>query len=107
MRACYGEAQKLAARRAMPAFYSQLMVRTAEILEQHADGAPPTRRAVSACGGSRTSQRKGPESDDFWAGVAVGDALLLAAIGDGEISAKEEDESSRPISSPGAAAARG
>ena len=33
-----------------------------------------------------------PVADDFWAGVAVGDALLLAAIGDGEISAAEEQE---------------
>ena len=49
-------------------------------------GPPVTLARIAA------TQRKGTESDDFWAGVAVGDALLLAAIADSEISAKEEEE---------------
>ena len=92
MRACYQEAQELAAKEGDPAYYSQLMVMTAEILEQHADGAAADAARRSRLRRDRRDPAQGAESGDFWAGVAVGDALLLAAIADGEISAKEEAE---------------
>ena len=92
MRMWYGKAHELGAEEGDPGYYSQLMVITAEILEQHAEGASADAARRSRLRRIAGSQRKGPDSADFWAGVAVGDALLLAAIADGEISAKEEDE---------------
>ena len=73
-------------------FYPQLMVATAEILEQHTTGAKAERTRSKRLRELATAQRAQAGTDDFWAGVAVGDALLLAAIGDGEISAAEEQE---------------
>ena len=92
MRAWYQKAQELATREGDHAYYSQLMVITAEILAQHADGTPGDAERRKRLRRIAGSQRKGPDSTDFWAGVAVGDALLLAAIDNGEISAKEEAE---------------
>ena len=94
MRACYADAENLAKQRGEPTFYSQLMVETADILKQHAIGA----KAQSARGrrlrelADAQRLKLEAEPDNFWTGVAVGDALLLAAIGDGEIS-KDEEES--------------
>ena len=92
MRACYAEAEELARAQGDPVFYPQLMVATAEILEQHATGAKAARARSKRLREVAVVQRAQAQPDDFWAGVAVGDALLLAAIGDGEISAEEEKE---------------
>ena len=92
MRACYADAEALAREQGDPPFYPQLMVATAEILEQHATGAKAGRSRSRRLREVAELQRLRAEPEDFWAGVAVGDALLLAAIGDGEISDEEENE---------------
>ena len=87
----YGKAHNWGAEEGDPGYYSQLMVITAEILEQHAEGASADaarRSRLRQIASSRASRIR-PTSG---AGVAVGDALLLTAIADGEMSAKEEDE---------------
>lgn len=92
MRACYLDAEAVAQAQNDPAYYPQLMVATAEILKQHTSGAKTVRSRSKRLRKIAAVQRTSAAPDDFWAGVAVGDALLLAAIGDGKISAEEERE---------------
>ena len=92
MRAAYAEAQTLALGLGDDAFYSELMVLTAEVLEQHLSGTGDAQARSERLRAIAATQRARAEPDDFWGGVAIGDALLLAAIADGVISAEEEGD---------------
>ena len=61
MRMWYGKAHELGAEEGDPGYYSQLMVITAEILEQHAEGASADAARRSRLRRIVSSQRKGPD----------------------------------------------
>ena len=61
MRMWYGKAHELGAEEGDPGYYSQLMVITAEILEQHAEGASADAARRSRLRRIASSQRKGPD----------------------------------------------
>jgi tetratricopeptide (TPR) repeat protein len=100
MRACYAEALALAEQAGAPAAYPRLMAAAAEVLRHHATGGAIDGARSEELRRLAASERARAKPDDFWAGVAVGDALLLAAVADGTIRAEEEAEVARAYLDP-------